>query len=244
MSKSTISHGDLDILCPTNPNDEKERNESCTLVENELVHLRDSGTSSTVSSGETLFDQGSAATSIVLLTSGTVAIHRSHGKEQSTLLRLMESGGALGLDSVFGSGVHSNSAVALTDCSVVHVTPENLCRLMSACPDINRKILGTLAFNLQSSDEARVQAVHLQVRARLAALLLALRDRHGSVDEDGNLLIQLPLSRRDMASAIGTRPESLSRAIRALENDNVASFSGKLVFVRDLDDLLDEVEST
>jgi len=52
----------------------------------------------------------------------------------------------------------------------------------------------------------------------------------------------LPLSRRDMASAIGTRPESLSRAIRALENAQVASFHGKRVVVHDLDDLLDEVE--
>ena len=113
---------------------------------------------------------------------------------------------------------------------------------MSKSPELIRKMLGRLAFDLQASDEARVNVVHLQVRARLAALLLALRDRHGSVDELGNLLIKLPLSRRDMASAIGTRPESLSRAIRALENDKVASFRGKNVLVQDLDDLLDEVE--
>jgi hypothetical protein len=46
-----------------------------------------------------------------------------------------------------------------------------------------------------------------------------------------------------MASTIGTRPESLSRAIRALEQSGVAGFKGKQVLVRDLDDLLDEVES-
>jgi CRP/FNR family transcriptional regulator len=214
----------------------------CALGGEDLAILQGSGSTESISSGQTVFSQGEPVTSIVCLIEGTVAVHRSHGKEHSTLLRLLDSGGTLGLDSVFGSGIHSNSAVALTDCSICRISPNDLCGLMSKSPELIRKMLGRLAFDLQASDEARVNVVHLQVRARLAALLLALRDRHGSVDESGNLLIKLPLSRRDMASAIGTRPESLSRAIRALENDNVASFRGKRVLVQDLDDLLDEVE--
>ena len=47
-----------------------------------------------------------------------------------------------------------------------------------------------------------------------------------------------------MASAIGTRPESLSRAIRALQDSGTATFRGKLVTVSDLDDLLDEAEAS
>ena len=62
------------------------------------------------------------------------------------------------------------------------------------------------------------------------------------MDDAGNLRIKLPMSRRDMASAIGTRPESLSRAIRAMELSGTATFKGKNVTVQDLDDLLDEVE--
>lgn len=214
----------------------------CALGGEELSLLQNSGATESIASGQTVFSQGEQVTSIVCLIEGTVAVHRSNSKEQSTLLRLLDSGGTLGLDSVFGSGIHSNSAVALTDCSICRISPNALCGLMSKSPELIRKMLGRLAFDLQASDEARVNVVHLQVRARLAALLLALRDRHGTVDESGNLLITLPLSRRDMASAIGTRPESLSRAIRALENDNVAAFQGKKVVIQDLDDLLDEVE--
>ena len=212
------------------------------LVQSELTALQAAGSAESIASGEALFAQGDRVTGIACLTKGTVAIHRSHGKEHSTLLRLLDSGSMLGLDGVFGSGIHANSAVALTECSVYWIEPEALCELMAKSPAVIRKVLGRLAFDLESSDEARVNVVHLQVRARLAAMLLALRDRHGTVDESGNLVIRLPLSRRDMASAIGTRPESLSRAIRALENDQVASFHGKRVVIGDLDDLLDEIE--
>ena len=212
------------------------------LVQSELTALQNAGSTKSVPSGETLFAQGDRVTGIACLIQGTVAIHRTHGKEHSTLLRLLDSGSMLGLDGVFGSGTHANSAVALTECSVCWIEPEALCELMAKSPAVIRKVLGRLAFDLEASDEARVNVVHLQVRARLAAMLLALRDRHGTVDESGNLVIRLPLSRRDMASAIGTRPESLSRAIRALEKDRVASFHGKRVVIRDLDDLLDEIE--
>ena len=227
---------------PDPAGDREETRDLSELIDNDLAALRRAGSTESVASGATLFSQGERVKGIACLIEGTVAIHRSHGKEHSTLLRLLDSGSTLGLDGVFGSGIHSNSAVTLTECSVCWIAPEALCDLMAKSPAVIRKVLGRLAFDLQASDEARVNVVHLQVRARLAALLLALRDRHGTVDDFGNLVIRLPLSRRDMASAIGTRPESLSRAIRALENDRVASFHGKRVVVQDLDDLLDEVE--
>ena len=82
----------------------------------------------------------------------------------------------------------------------------------------------------------------LSVRARLAYLLLELRVRHGQVDADGNIVIDLPLSRQDLASLAGTRPESLSRVIKALEAAGVARFTGRRVVVVDLDVLVDEAE--
>ncbi len=42
---------------------------------------------------------------------------------------------------------------------------------------------------------------------------------------------------------IGARPESTSRAIKALQSDNVARFEGRSAIVDDLDRLLDEIDS-
>jgi CRP-like cAMP-binding protein len=56
-------------------------------------------------------------------------------------------------------------------------------------------------------------------------------------------VITIPMSRRNMASAIGTRPESLSRAIRQLKESGTTQFSGKHVVIADLDDLLDASEN-
>jgi len=60
---------------------------------------------------------------------------------------------------------------------------------------------------------------------------------------NGNIVNTIPMSRRDMASAIGTRPESLSRAIRELNKGGTAQFSEKRVVIADRDDLLDASEN-
>jgi CRP-like cAMP-binding protein len=63
------------------------------------------------------------------------------------------------------------------------------------------------------------------------------------VDEDGNIVIIPPLSRQDMAAIIGARADSLSRAIRALQEDGVADFGRRRIVVHDLDDLLDQIDN-
>ena len=115
--------------------------------------------------------------------------------------------------------------------------------IKASSPALAEQFLHRMASDIQGADGSRIDFIHLQVRARLAQLLLALRKHHGTVDDSGNLRIKLPMSRRDMASAIGTRPESLSRAIKALQKAGAATFKGKNVIVHDLDDLLDEVET-
>ena len=73
-------------------------------------------------------------------------------------------------------------------------------------------------------------------------LLLVLARRHGRPRSDGSRIIDLPLSRRDLASMIGTRHETLSRIIGRLEADGVAMFSGRHVHVPRIDALMREVD--
>jgi CRP/FNR family transcriptional regulator len=72
-------------------------------------------------------------------------------------------------------------------------------------------------------------------------LLANLMDRHGHAAPDGSRVINLPISRRDMASMIGARHETLSRIISRLEEDGVARFSGRTVCVSRPHSLMKEI---
>ena len=194
--------------------------------------------------GQSIFIQGHSSLGVYFILEGTVGIRRSDQHGNSTLLRLVESGQTIGHEAYFGGIAHNDSATALTHCRVYFVERSVMDDIKASSPALAEQFLQRMASDIQGADSSRVEFIHLQVRARLAQLLLTLRKHHGTVDDAGNLRIKLPMSRRDMASAIGTRPESLSRAIRALQNAGAATFKGKNVIVHDLDDLLDEVETS
>ena len=114
--------------------------------------------------------------------------------------------------------------------------------LIQRNPTVGLSFLRRLSDDVDRSEEERVKALSLPLRARAAHLLLVLKDRSASADEQGRLTIELPLTRRDMAAMLGTRPESLSRLIRDFASDGVAHFGSREIIVPDLDALLDELE--
>ena len=197
----------------------------------------------TFNPGQTIYHQGEPCDTVMFLLDGTVALHHAMTPDASSLLGLREPGQLLGLDGVIESHAHQTSAIALSTCRICCIGIEFFNARLDSQPELSRSILKHMGKDLHDATEARVQGVHLHVMARLAHLLLRLRDRHGKGDKHGKIVITIPMSRQDMASAIGTRPESLSRAIRELEKKGVAQFSGKRVVIHDLDDLLDASEN-
>ncbi|MDH3282679.1 MAG: helix-turn-helix domain-containing protein, partial [Gammaproteobacteria bacterium] len=70
-------------------------------------------------------------------------------------------------------------------------------------------------------------------RVRLVHLLLVIRNQFSEIADDGTLTFELPLTRRDIASLLAARPESITRAIAELKRDDIALFSGRQVRVPD-----------
>jgi CRP/FNR family transcriptional regulator len=69
----------------------------------------------------------------------------------------------------------------------------------------------------------------------LLQILAELLEHHGEPQDDGVHNITLPVSRRDLASMIGTRHETLSRLMSRIEDDRLATFSGRTVVIPNLD---------
>lgn len=114
-------------------------------------------------------------------------------------------------------------------------------KLLDANPSVGLAFLKHMAKDLDDAEESKLQSSAMSVRARLAHLILVLKDRFGDVNDDGEITIELPLSRQDIAAMLGTRPETIARAVKSLEEADIAQFKGRRVLVADLDALLDEV---
>ncbi len=79
-------------------------------------------------------------------------------------------------------------------------------------------------------------------KMRVLHVLMVLYERFGSMSESGEHMLELPLSRQDLAALVGITPESMSRTIRRLENEGLAQFEGRRVRLANMDNLLEVMQ--
>ena len=221
----------------------RERTEWCTLGDDELQRIVDANKIREFLPGEALYHQGDPCHGVYCIHSGMVGIRRVDIDGNSVLLGLAHAGDTLGYRALLTGNEHKISAEILKKGAVCFIDKRTVRGLIEQNPALGHRFLTRAIKDLEETEDKFLESVTLSVRARFAHLLLVLKDRYAKAAEgDKELVLELPLSRQDMAAMIGVRPETMSRTIRQFEEDGIAEFSGRTVRVSDVSSLLDEFE--
>lgn len=221
----------------------RNRAEWCKLDPTDLALLDSNKVSTRYEPGQELYRQGDPCTGVYIIEQGTVAERRDDAQGNSAVVRLRHTGDTLGYRDYFTGDACSNSAVAVAACSICFIPRQSVRTLLERNPALGLRFVHRLAADLKSAEDTILHNTALPTRKRLVHLLLSLKDQYGEMNEAGVLRVELPLSRQEIGSILGARPETITRTIHALEEDGVAVFSGRAVRVADLDLLLDELEA-
>ena len=203
----------------------------CTLSEDELVRLDGARRVLECEEGASLFEQGDAAGAAYCVKCGVVAIRRLDAEGNSVTLGLHYPGDLVGHHSLLGGGEQRSGAEALEPATVCAIDGTAVRDALQRNPELARDMLRRALEEVEQAQDRMVRAATLSNRDRLIGLLLQLLRRHGEPKADGSYHLHLPLPRRDLASMIGVRHETLSRLIARLKREGVAQFSGRNVIV-------------
>lgn len=235
-SKSTATDHNC-FTCQT-----RGRTEWCNLSDEELKLLDKAKISREYLPGEVIYHEGDACRGIHCIEQGLVGIRKMNPSGQEILLRLGHAGDTMGYRSFLSGDDHNNSAEALEPSVICFIDASTVRSLLGTNPTVGLRFLKHAATDLGAAENKVLESATLPVRARFAHLLLVLKERYGVAGKGGAIVLELPLSRQDMAAMIGVRPESMSRTIRSFEDDEIALFSGRRVQIRNVQDLIDELE--
>lgn len=188
-------------------------------------------------SGQAVFTQGEVNKGVYCIAAGTLAVRRIDAGGHSVLLKLCYPGETLGYRSFLCGGEHKTSAEAIGPATVCRIESRALRAVMSGSPTLSMRILTRAVSDIENAHDMLVRQATLSNRGRLCQLLLQLVARHGRPAADGSCTVHLPVSRRDLASMIGTRHETVSRVMSRLEEEGVARFSGRSVTIPSLEAL-------
>src|SRR5699024_10469213 len=180
------------------------------LEEEQLNDVMKVVQSKTYRRGEYLFHAGSESDSLFIVNS-----------VREKLFLLLHPGDFTGELALFKATVLENHAEAMVDSNICVIKRNDLQQLLLKYPTISIKVLNEFANRLANSEKQTASFVSETVETRIALFLTDL------VEDNGNKLIELPMSKKDVASYLGTTPETLSRRLTDFETKGIIKQKGQ-----------------
>jgi CRP/FNR family transcriptional regulator, cyclic AMP receptor protein len=186
------------------------------LAPADAAALADRGRPRRFRRGQALMHQGQVSSEVLLLRRGRVKVFATAaGKE--TVLAFRGPGDVLGELSGVDDGPRSASVVAVEAVEALAVTGSGFRAFLAETPSAALSLLGVMSRRLRDADAKRVEFGSLNSIGRVAVRLLELSERFGRED-DGAVVIALPLSQEELAGWTGTSVESVSRGLHTMRS--------------------------
>lgn len=172
--------------------------------------------------GDALFTAGEPAAHVFVLAAGQAKAFRSTLAGQPTSLDFLGPGDVLGGLTALDAGHYAETAVALVTTCALRLEVRAFRELLLAHPPVALRVLDDVTDRLHLARSMEAEQASVTVITRVAATLLRLADKFGVPGEvAGTTLIQLPLTRTDLAAMTGTSAESVSRSMSGLRRDGL-----------------------
>ncbi len=181
--------------------------------------------------GETIFREGEPAEGFYILLSGRLKIYKlsMEGKEQ--ILHIIEAGEPFAEVALFSETTFPAYAEAIRESEAMFFSRKAFQQLVRDDPSIIMNMLAILSQRLKYFTRLVEDLSLKEVPQRLAAYLLFLADREGSRQ------VSLGISKGQLASLLGTIPETLSRITARMAGGGLIEMQGRRITIIDRDGL-------
>ncbi len=202
------------------------------LPEEQLQEIANLSIHKPYARGETIFFEGDDADGFYMVVGGKVKIYKMslEGKEQ--ILHIFGPGEPFGEVPVFHGKPFPATAVALVKTKLLFFPRKEFTKLVAANQSLAFNMLAVLALRLRRF-ATQIENLSLkEVPGRLASYLLYLVEEQGRDD-----MVILDIPKGQLASLLGTSPETLSRIFAKMTEEQLIRVEGKSIYLDDLEQL-------
>lgn len=178
--------------------------------------------------GQIIFSEGDEGIGLYVLVAGKVKIFKLslEGKEQ--ILHLFEPGEPFGEASVFAGQPFPAHAEALENSRIFFFPRAAFIELVKADPSLALNMLAILSRRLRKFTTLVEDLSLKEVPGRLAAYLFYM-----SAQRDGSDDLKLDIAKNQLASLLGTIPETLSRILTKMVRQGLIRLDGSRIRIVD-----------
>lgn len=188
------------------------------------------------SRGTLLFEDGADAVGFYVVVSGKVKVFKLSPEGKERVLHVVQPGQSFADAAIFADGCYPAFAETLSESILLFFPKRDFLDLLHRHAQLSINMIAGLSRYLRQFTVQIEDLTFRDVPARLARYLTEISGRSGA-------RFDLPLSKAQLASNLGTTSETLSRTLRKLMDDEIVSVRGKSIEIINADRLYDLSES-
>jgi len=179
--------------------------------------------------GEILFADGDEAEGFFIVASGKVKIYKLSPEGKERILHIIHPGWSFAEAAIFGDGRYPAYAEPLVNSDLLFLPRAAFLDLLAGHNRLALNMISGLSRFLRQFATQIEELTFKDVPARLARYLLEQAGTAGHVE--------LPISKTQLASNLGTVSETLSRTLRRLSDEGLIRVAGKRIDILDREGL-------
>lgn len=210
----------------------------CALEHGSLVELSHHKVVNTYKKGQTVFYEGNKSLGLFCIFSGKVKLCKTGLDGRQQIVRIAGPGDLLGYRAILANELYHASAEAMEDAMICCIDREAFFPVLNKNPQLSLDIIKKLAKELRTAEDLATSIAQKSVRERMAELLLILKESYGKPTKKG-LMIDLRLTREEMAEMIGATQETAIRLISDFRKEGIIEVKDREITLLDIPALIE-----
>ena len=181
--------------------------------------------------GSIIYHEGNRTNGFYCIHKGVVKIYKTgiDGREQ--IVAFAKKGDIIGYRSIISGELACSSAKVIEDSILCFIPGESLISLVKTNGNFSLAVVKQTCKELGEANSYITDIAQKTVRERLAEVLLDLKDTF-DLDEEG--ILQISLTREELANIVGTATESVIRLLSEFKTDKLIELSGRRIKILDV----------
>lgn len=184
--------------------------------------------------GEYLFRQDESADWLYIILRGRVKLVRHAPTGAATIIEIYSIGDELTASALIEGRTYPASAKTLTDGMVVKVRDHEFRKMLAEWPVVAGNLMRELGSRYREMLESLSSLAVYNVEGRLCKVMASLARRYGIVGDCRGVILDLALTRQDLADITGTTLETTIRTLNRLKGCGLLTWEGKRFFIPDV----------
>ncbi len=207
------------------------------LSDEELKELSNYITTVEFRKKDDIFTEGDAPEWFYIVSTGKVKVTKISHDGKEIILEIISPHDIFGGVAVLRNFPYPANAVAMEDSEILKISRKNLMRLVDRFPNLMYFIALQLGDRMKSSFDTLKNIALERVEARIAALLLKLGNKVGVETREG-LMIDMRLTKQDVADMVGTTVETSIRTFSKFKKDGLVMDADGKIIIKDREGLM------